>query len=100
MNRRGFLGSLLAAPIAAVMGWKSKGPIGLWGRETFKRVRGGGWKSVKSPEILITHPEQQEQVRKILSNSKEAGSAYNFLKSREASEIMAKADREFLARKR
>lgn len=40
MNRRGFFAFLAAAPAAAVAGLRSKGPVGWWGRETFKRHRG------------------------------------------------------------
>ncbi len=39
MNRRGFFGFLAAAPVAAVAGLRSRGPIGWWGRVTIKRAR-------------------------------------------------------------
>jgi len=75
MNRRGFFGALVAAPLAAVAGLRNKGPIGIWGRQTFKRHR------PKVGSELIYHPDHQETITEIMSaQGNAAGESFSMSK--------------------
>lgn len=87
MNRRSFLRTLLAAPVAAVMGWKSKLPD--WPYYP-RRIR---WSKPAKDPILVVHESTLKQVREMCALGEEMGSSYKFVKSRTASEIMARIDR-------
>ena len=93
MNRRGFIASALAAPIAAVIGWKSKGPVGFWGHEIVKRAqRPGNHPTATGTRTFITHEDRLKVMREITKQAGESsGSSFSFVKSKEASEIIQKA---------
>ena len=94
MNRRGFFGFLAAAPVAAVAGLRSRGPIGWWGRVTIKRARKPSMTPKQWAEVVGESTERMAD--EMSAAAEEMGSSFNFIKSRTASEIMAKADRRAL----
>lgn len=99
MNRRGFLAFLAAAPVAGMEGLRPQKPL------TFARV----WDAVKhfrtpakGPTMTtyqwsrVVGESTSRMVDEMSACGEEMGSSYNFLKSREASKIMARVDRDHL----
>lgn len=109
MNRRGFITALAALVPASLLPAPKPEPMREW---------------TASGTTLVVHPNHEETMRKILAENhygkspmelveestarmvdemsalgESCGNSYNFLKTREASKIMARVDRNFLNRK-
>ena len=95
MNRRSFFAFLVGMPIAAVTGLKTR-RLPWWERPTAT-----GTTALLDnrcyPGTIFTHENHLKVIRKMVAEQGEAaGSSFNYLKSREASGVMARVDKEFI----